>query len=1099
MNSKPYFNLSVITSCVITLMSLTACGHDDSKSKASNNPQPTNPTPKQETQQAVSFMNLDTSPVAIGETLKNKITVLAPDKSNPVTSLTIVNTNSAGAVPTITSDGEITWTPNDADLNTKTLQVKATTKTGQSVTTDIPVTVMKKGLVFESVIDPAKKIYSDAEGVFAVEVAVKEGVTNPGSFHVYSYTNANGHIDYMIEVDQPNNVAAMLKEQPLSPIATNEINGAITTQNAPTRSDAPKAANTGLRNLPSGKSEWSEYGVEAIGSEIVPRIGSDTFQNFQWNFYTLRNNIPSNSDLFSFKDYRLIQIDSSCVLSENNCHSEKAPVIFIHGFLPDNGNPFGAELGGGNGTWKDAAKIAINSGHDVFEFRWVTHMRFEEAAGQLTNLINTVAKKTGKKPIIIAHSFGGIVSHLALSGQGIQWNGNAWVPVKLGTKNIQNPSDVVQQLVTLGSPVGGIYNGQGKSLPGLEWGRDSDDITIANCQAITCLQAGKSDLKQIDQNVEATISRAFNTISSSSPVLPSAQNRNNFNIAETIARIGKITTGIPQVDAIQPIKHNVPTLAVVGISESHINEPTGNYTKSTDSSEGDGLISLRGQMMPEDLKQAQSSGSFVLNKNDISWNNVMYIKPNARTKIYANQNIQYIFVPGLRHSAAQYITDSFTTEAGAFDNTAKAYDASTSQTPYDYKNVYHPLSLIIKNFLNKSAEPYAVDKVVGKYQLTSKVIAKSNTISTAASDIIPFQVEIYNNQTNERIGRSYNYGRTNADGTFSVDLNLLVDQTAPDFDRSKLRAMITVGDNVNYQSLTVQVTNMNSDEIIVPDINIFKKNSLPGMVNFSGKVIDGQTNGTPLADAWVKLRMGRNIDGADIFWVNDTNTSRFVKTDTNGNFFISQLRPGVYSALVHKTGYVDEIQGQVIVSENGQATFSLLKVLPASEASVTLRWGTSANGNGIASDLDSHLLRFGSTNNNEYHIYYSNRNADTDNLDRDDTDYEGPETVTFTPKADKNYMYYVHNYTGGSTTIPQSYPNVILRINGQAYRYDLPVSSGNSGRYWHVFDVKNGQVIPCTINCIQDNAPTTLTTQSHNVAPLPQIVASLLTNLPIKR
>ncbi len=102
----------------------------------------------------------------------------------------------------------------------------------------------------------------------------------------------------------------------------------------------------------------------------------------------------------------------------------------------------------------------------MFELRWNTYMRFEEAAGVLALLSRRVAQQiTGKKVTVIAHSLGGVVSHTAMMGNGIAFDGTSWVRVPV--------DGIYRRLITLGSPKSGIADAPNETLE------------LRNCQQIT--------------------------------------------------------------------------------------------------------------------------------------------------------------------------------------------------------------------------------------------------------------------------------------------------------------------------------------------------------------------------------------------------------------------------------------------------------------------------------------------------------------------------------------------------------------------------------------------------------------------------------------
>ena len=73
---------------------------------------------------------------------------------------------------------------------------------------------------------------------------------------------------------------------------------------------------------------------------------------------------------------------------------------------------------------------------------------------------------------------------------------------------------------------------------------------------------------------------------------------------------------------------------------------------------------------------------------------------------------------------------------------------------------------------------------------------------------------------------------------------------------------------------------------------------------------------------------------------------------------------------------------------------------------------------------------------------------------------EGPETITFTPFADKKYRFFVHNYSNESP-LSNSGANIIVhKGDGDTMRFDIPtdivMDGGEHARYWNVFDVVDG-------------------------------------------
>lgn len=1098
--------LKSLAGTIFMITLLGACGGGAGGDTAGTEPPTTTETPAAD-EPIVAGANLVTylPPTLIaGQKVSLKLAALPADDRNKVTGFVVTNTTTGGSAPLVSSDGVLEWTPNLADKATPYLSVKILTEKTGDAAAQLPARVMSPETVFEAPLQPGVEYYSDPEGQYVLKVTGGEGPLQ-GTLKLEKFQANDGSFFYMPKLTGSTAVAELIE----SPRVL--TNTAITPQSMMMRSGARLAPQRGLNVLSGvGGNEFDRYGVEAVGSLLL-----DVRDNYSAYLATLRNDInPDTRGTAVGRDFRLIQIDSSCNISssslDHKCDGQYAPIIFIHGYAP--------EVGGGSSTWADSAQMALNAGHDVFEFRWSTLMRFEEAAAQLTHLIQAVAWATNKRPIIIGHSFGGVVGHLALSEQGIEWKNSDWHHVKfLGGVGA---SGYVERFITLGAPLGGMYTGSfggDAVLPGMEWGRDSSDYGISWCAAVTCAQAGGNE-----SNGGKTLAQRFDMMSgllikgSANKVEPPV--RSSISVGESIRRISSITTGVSETDGIVPKKHSIPTTTLVGFKGSPAYETRDSYdVKNTDL--GDGLFSIKGQMFIEDLKKAGSDFSIL--STDVSWPNLVEKNYLVRAKSYANANVDYLYFKSIKHSAAQGLAE-FGSEAGAEDRVYKygngkmilgdyteqnCLDAAgtVEPVPLTFSNVNHcvyyarhPLASIISQL--KYSSPVDMPLGVAKFWMMSGSVS-SNAIQVAAANdaIFPFVLEMFDSQSGTRVGRgSFHYGVTNSAGEYSVDLSGILDQRAEGFNRSNIYAVLTFGDNVVYEQTKVAVQNLASDQITVPDVVLKKIATRPGMVNVSGKVIDAQTAGLPIEGARVKLRMGKNLSTYDLFWATNSNTSRSVTTDSAGNFYVNQIRPGVYSALVQKPGYVQDIQGQVTVTADGQLSLSLLKQLTANESAVTLRWDSGAGGAGVSHDLDSHLISFNQSGGLRYHIYYESPVFGGDSLDRDDTDYEGPETITFANDPSASYVYYVHNYSGGGSTIPKSNPLVILRAGNSVYRFDLPVDQALSSRYWRVFDMVGGRVIPCRTGCLQDAPPSGISAQAQ-FNPLSSDVASYLRNLPNKK
>jgi len=213
-------------------------------------------------------------------------------------------------------------------------------------------------------------------------------------------------------------------------------------------------------------------------------------------------------------------------------------------------------------------------------------------------------------------------------------------------------------------------------------------------------------------------------------------------------------------------------------------------------------------------------------------------------------------------------------------------------------------------------------------------------------------------------------------------------------------------------------------------------------------------DGSAIKDANVSIRYGIDNDNNQSFAYSGT-------TDENGYFEISNMPYGQYTAIFSKDGFISTSLN-MNVDENSNDTYdlSMSPVLTQGEMRIRLSWGVDP------SDLDSHLVKY-VNGNQEYHIYYNTPNGTNgDNLDRDDTDGYGPETVTIKEiNASAKYVYYVYKYAGNGE-IKNSGASVKVSYGNSEQTFYPPQKDG---KYWKVFTIENGKIIPCTSNCMGDS------------------------------
>ncbi len=118
---------------------------------------------------------------------------------------------------------------------------------------------------------------------------------------------------------------------------------------------------------------------------------------------------------------------------------------------------------------------------------------------------------------------------------------------------------------------------------------------------------------------------------------------------------------------------------------------------------------------------------------------------------------------------------------------------------------------------------------------------------------------------------------------------------------------------------------------------------------------------------------------------------------------------------------------------------------------IVLNWGQSPE------DLDSHLVF---PNN---HIFFSSKTGDQSNLDVDDTDSYGPETITIDQKKfGETYYYFVHDYSNKDNANTKSLSNSDAKVFvyvGQTLTKTYYIPKNKIGNIWNIFKINaNGEI-----------------------------------------
>lgn len=204
------------------------------------------------------------------------------------------------------------------------------------------------------------------------------------------------------------------------------------------------------------------------------------------------------------------------------------------------------------------------------------------------------------------------------------------------------------------------------------------------------------------------------------------------------------------------------------------------------------------------------------------------------------------------------------------------------------------------------------------------------------------------------------------------------------------------------------------------------------------------------------------IPNAQIIFQKNGETSETVNTDASGKAVIPPQfvdANNEITLIIKKEGY------STLVTKGpfGGLTYALSPVMEDLDGMrIVLSWGKSP------SDLDSHL----SYPNN--HICYYHKEGTNANLDVDDTDSFGPETITIEKRAqNQKYIYAVHDYSDKNRMDNDNLSNI---SNAKVYvyigntlikSYDVP--KYKKGTVWVVFMIdESGNIID--INNFENSA-----------------------------
>jgi len=227
-----------------------------------------------------------------------------------------------------------------------------------------------------------------------------------------------------------------------------------------------------------------------------------------------------------------------------------------------------------------------------------------------------------------------------------------------------------------------------------------------------------------------------------------------------------------------------------------------------------------------------------------------------------------------------------------------------------------------------------------------------------------------------------------------------------------------------------------------------------------GGTISDAISGNALSSVNLKFRLGINVqDGTVINSTTTTDSGAYEIILSAGNYTVEASKEG------YTTRYFNIVSIGTQVKDNQNSSIS--PIISEDEIRIVLDWGATP------SDLDSHLWT-PNIEGSAYHVYYSSRgsvsSAPYAQLDTDDTNGYGPETITLTSQFPGTYYYSVFNYSGSPDIKISSAKVEVYNSTGLVKEYIIPLSG--EGRYWNVFSINGADGEITSIDEISSSAPT---------------------------
>jgi len=770
-------------------------------------------------------------------------------------------------------------------------------------------------------------------------------------------------------------------------------------------------------------------------------------------------------------------------VEKNQLSSASNPVLLIHGFISA-GN-LGA-LSGGDEYFASLPKVLKAGGYDPFIFDWQTNASFTVVADDLARAIKIIGDSTGKQVHLLAHSYGGLLSRTLIQGQAK--NNQLY--------NRDFVEKYIASLTTVGTPHSGVWD-HAVAIDGKNFLKDGVSTTLGNgevinfkrgqsgvagavidlCEALTCHESG-AYYNDINNDTAWSQYNVHDNEGSIPYILASAIDEYPNISTQALIGLRVYDNGLPMSPS------RTRAIECVRNAESNTCTMTYEFNKKN---MGDQLISLYGQRLHYDnynknvVSRDLVSGSVfeehllglkrisdAVNLESLDFDLTNFTSNNVSI-FYKFNTLDYMdtsfgnevnkFLLGYNHRTARWHKSVSIDNPGHNERveglTEVGLHECSSVTLDTISSCLHPTWIYFKKFAsdNPATEINPPEKISLSGDVEYRGVVDTQlanaSINRDVSSVVPFPViiEAYNGSVFGAFFNPLNRTTLSADGTYELNVTYSPDTNYTVIAYPEGNTAARIGEFVRASASVFLTTFTTIEESILqfPTIVLTDGNFAEG--NLTIKVKDGQT-GTVLNgfDAKIVNTTGNHINENDTLNINTG--------------YVTTLPKAQYTVYVTKDGYNDGKEVCTVTAEqNVECSIRMVSsaAIAEGEVSVVMSWGTSPR------DLDSHLVR--KTNGNQdYHVYYSHKNDTDANLDRDDVDGVGPETITISSISPSSvYTYYVYKYSNSGNELKDSGAKVELNVNGSQIPYNVP---NEDGRYWKVFEIINGRIIPCQTGCM---------------------------------